>query len=102
MASTLARVLWFTVIGWWLGPLWFLLSVATMGTIVLFPVGAYAATKTWQVMTLSASPTVEFKWYEAEREPPRDYVYCCAACASVIEARASAGLIEDPTKRRSL
>jgi len=49
-----------------------------------------------------AAPTVEFKWYEAEREPPRDYVYCCAACASVIEARASAGLIEDPTKRRSL
>lgn len=58
MASTLARVLWFTVIGWWLGPLWFLLSVLAMGTIVLLPVGAYAATKTWQVMTLSASPTV--------------------------------------------
>jgi len=58
MASTLARVLWFVFIGWWLGPLWFLMCLATMFTVVLFPVGAYAITKTWQVMVLSKSPTV--------------------------------------------
>ena len=58
MASTLVRAVWFLFIGWWLGPLWFVLSLLTMGTIVLFPVGAYAATKTWQVMTLKTSPTV--------------------------------------------
>ena len=58
MASALVRAIWFLFIGWWLGPLWFVLSLLTMGTIVLFPVGAYAATKTWQVMTLKASPMV--------------------------------------------
>lgn len=54
----LARALWFLFIGWWFGPLWFVLCVLLMGTIVFFPVGAYAATKTWAVMTLKTSPTI--------------------------------------------
>lgn len=58
MASGLVRVLWFLIVGWWLGPLWFLLSLLAMASIVLFPLGAYAAAKTWQVMTLKSNPTV--------------------------------------------
>jgi hypothetical protein len=27
-----------------------------MGSIIFFPIGAYAATKTWVVMTLSENP----------------------------------------------
>ena len=68
MASTLIRTVWFLLIGWWLGPLWFVLSLLTMGTIVLFPVGAYAATKTFQVMTLRASPTVVIKNAQARSD----------------------------------
>lgn len=49
------RLLWFLFIGWWLGLLWFGLSLALMVTIIFLPVGAWAATKTWKVMTLAGS-----------------------------------------------
>jgi len=54
----LVRALWFSLVGWWFGPLWFLLCVLLMGSIVFFPIGAFAASKTWAVMTLKTSPTV--------------------------------------------
>jgi uncharacterized membrane protein YccF (DUF307 family) len=56
MASTIVRGLWFVFIGWWLGPLWFIGSLALMGSIIFFPFGAYTVTKTWSVMTLSKNP----------------------------------------------
>lgn len=56
MASTILRVLWFCTIGFWLGPLWLLASVALMVSILFFPIGAYTATKTWAVMTLKSNP----------------------------------------------
>ena len=51
----LLRLIWFLIAGWWLGLLWFSMSLALMMTIIFFPVGAWAATKTWKVMTLSGS-----------------------------------------------
>ncbi|MFD1515653.1 YccF domain-containing protein [Halomarina rubra] len=54
--GALLRVVWFCFVGWWLGPLWFLGSLAIMATVVLFPIGAYTAAKTWAVMTLKTSP----------------------------------------------
>jgi uncharacterized membrane protein YccF (DUF307 family) len=59
--GAIARIIWFVLIGWWLGPLWFGLSLLLMATIILFPIGAYTATKTWQVMTFKTSPTVVVK-----------------------------------------
>jgi uncharacterized membrane protein YccF (DUF307 family) len=55
--SAIVRVLWFLVIGWWLGPLWFVLSMALMLSVIFFPIGAYTATKTWHVMTFKTSPS---------------------------------------------
>ena len=49
------RVLWFVFFGWWLGLIWLGLSIALMMTIIFLPIGAYAATKTWKIMTLSGS-----------------------------------------------
>lgn len=54
--NTLIRILWFVTVGWFLGLLWFSLSVLLMLSLVFFPIGAYAATKTWTVMTLKESP----------------------------------------------
>ena len=56
MAGTLTRIVWFLLIGWWLGLLWFSASLVLMGSIVFFPAGAYLAAKTWGIMTLSQSP----------------------------------------------
>lgn len=53
--NPLVRVIWFILVGWWLGLIWFTLSIALMFTIIFFPIGAYTATKTWKVMTLSDS-----------------------------------------------
>lgn len=50
--NVLVRLLWFVLIGWWLGALWFAASLVLMLSVVFFPIGAYAATKTWNVMTL--------------------------------------------------
>lgn len=50
------RGLWFLLIGWWLGPLWFLMSILLMVSIIFLPIGAYTITKTWAVMTLKTSP----------------------------------------------
>jgi len=56
--GTLLRLTWFLIIGWWLGILWFVLSLMLMGSIVFFPIGVYSITKTYHVMTLKTSPTV--------------------------------------------
>lgn len=48
----LVRIVWFVLFGWWLAALWFLGSLLLMLSILFFPIGAYAATKTWTVMTL--------------------------------------------------
>lgn len=55
-ASALIRITWFLFIGWWLRPIGFLCSLILMLTIIGFPLGAYAATKTWAVTTLCGSP----------------------------------------------
>ena len=52
----LIRLLWFGVIGWWLGLVWFILSLSLMITIIFLPLGAYTMIKTWKIMTLSESP----------------------------------------------
>jgi len=39
-----------------------------MGTIVFFPIGAYAVTKTWHVTTLKTSPTVVIEDARSERD----------------------------------
>ncbi len=54
--GTFVRVLWFLFVGWWLGPLWLTGSILLMLSIIFFPIGALAATKTWQIMTLKSSP----------------------------------------------
>ena len=54
--NTFLRIIWFVFVGWWLGLLWFSLSLLLCFTIVFFPIGAYALTKTWNVMTFSESP----------------------------------------------
>jgi uncharacterized membrane protein YccF (DUF307 family) len=64
--GALVRVAWFLLVGWWLGPLWFILSVILMGSIIFFPIGAYAASKTWTIMTFKSSPTVVVKNVQAE------------------------------------
>ena len=55
--GALLRVLWFIIIGWWFGIIWFTLSLALMISVIFFPIGAYTASKTWAVMTLKTSPT---------------------------------------------
>jgi uncharacterized membrane protein YccF (DUF307 family) len=52
----LVRLLWFVLVGWWLGLIWFVLSLILMITIIFLPIGAYALTKTWKIMTLAESP----------------------------------------------
>lgn len=54
--GALVRAIWFVFVGWWLGPLWLFCSILLMGSIIFFPIGAYAAAKTWHVMTLKTSP----------------------------------------------
>jgi uncharacterized membrane protein YccF (DUF307 family) len=66
--GALLRAVWFVFIGWWLGAIWFLLSLTVMLSIVGFPIGAYAITKTWHVMTLKTSPTVVVKEARARGE----------------------------------
>jgi len=39
-----------------------------MGTIVFFPIGAYAVTKTWAVTTFKTSPTVVIEDARSERD----------------------------------
>ncbi|MBC5793268.1 MAG: SHOCT domain-containing protein [Nanohaloarchaea archaeon] len=53
--NPVVRLIWFLFIGWWLGIIWFSLSLALMLTILFLPVGAWAMTKTWKVMTLAGS-----------------------------------------------
>jgi uncharacterized membrane protein YccF (DUF307 family) len=54
--NVLIRLLWFIFVGWWLGMIWFGMSILLMLSIIFFPIGAYTATKTWHVMTLKTSP----------------------------------------------
>jgi len=54
--NILIRLTWFVLVGWWLGSLWFIGSVLLMMTIIMFPFGAYTASKTWTVMTLKSKP----------------------------------------------
>ncbi len=56
MTNAVLRILWFVFVGWWLGLVWFLLCLFLMATIVFLPVGAWAVTKTWKIMTLQRSP----------------------------------------------
>jgi len=50
------RLLWFVFVGWWLGLVWFGVSLLLMISIIGFPIGAYTATKTWHVMTFKTKP----------------------------------------------
>jgi uncharacterized membrane protein YccF (DUF307 family) len=52
----LIRGIWFLFIGVWLGPLWFVLSLLLMLSVIFFPIGAYTMSKTWAVMTLKRKP----------------------------------------------
>jgi len=54
--NAVVRIIWFFFIGWWLGFLWFFLSLLLCFTIIFLPIGVYSLTKTWNVMTLSTSP----------------------------------------------
>jgi len=50
------RIIWFLVIGWFLGLVWLGLSIAIMATVIGLPLGAYMATKTWQIATFKRRP----------------------------------------------
>lgn len=54
--NILIRIIWFFVIGWWLGIIWFFLSLLLCLTIIFLPIGAYTMTKTWKIMTLAETP----------------------------------------------
>jgi uncharacterized membrane protein YccF (DUF307 family) len=41
MAGTIARLLWFLVIGWWLGPIWAIIGLLLMVTVIGAPLGAW-------------------------------------------------------------
>ena len=41
MAYVLIRIVWFVLVGWWLGILWFVGSIALMASLVFFPFGLY-------------------------------------------------------------
>lgn len=56
MASTGARIIWFCLVGWWLGLFWICSALLIMCTIVGFPIGVYMIIKTWEVMTLKSNP----------------------------------------------
>lgn len=56
MASTGARIIWFCLVGWWLGLFWLLSALIIMCTIIGFPVGVYMMLKTWEVATLKSNP----------------------------------------------
>lgn len=58
MASTIARVVWFTLVGWWFSLLWITSALLVMCTVVGFPLGVYMLLKTWEVATLKSSPKV--------------------------------------------
>jgi len=60
------RSLWFVLVGWWFGIMWFAMSVALILSIVFAPIGLYTITKTWKVTTLKTSPKTVVK------EVPRD------------------------------
>ena len=54
--NLLIRIVWFILIGWWLSIVWFILCLLLCITIIFLPIGAYAMTKTWKVMTLAETP----------------------------------------------
>ena len=58
---SIGRIIWFILVGWWLGLFWFVGSVLLIVTIVFAPFGIYTITKTWKVMTLKESPTTILK-----------------------------------------
>jgi uncharacterized membrane protein YccF (DUF307 family) len=41
MAGTIARILWFLVVGWWLGPIWAITGLLLMATVIGAPLGAW-------------------------------------------------------------
>lgn len=58
MTHPLIRVVWFLLIGWWIGIIWFCISLLTMLTGIGFLPGALSISKTWKIMFLSSSEKV--------------------------------------------
>lgn len=56
MASTFARLVWFTLVGWWFGILWVLSALIIMCTLIGFPLGVYMLLKTKEVVLLESNP----------------------------------------------
>jgi uncharacterized membrane protein YccF (DUF307 family) len=56
MAGTGARIIWFCLVGWWLGLLWICSALIIMCTVVGFPIGVYMLIKTGDVMLLKSDP----------------------------------------------
>ena len=54
--NLLIRIVWFILIGWWLSIVWFILCLLLCIALIFLPIGAYAMTKTWKVMTLAETP----------------------------------------------
>jgi uncharacterized membrane protein YccF (DUF307 family) len=52
----LLRIVWFALVGWWLGLVWFSVAVLLIFSIVFAPIGTLMAMQTWRVMTLRSSP----------------------------------------------
>ncbi|MDP2666217.1 MAG: SHOCT domain-containing protein [Candidatus Diapherotrites archaeon] len=56
MASTVVRVIWFILIGWWVALLWVILALIACLTIIGLPVGLWMFGKTWKIATLAEDP----------------------------------------------
>ncbi len=50
------RIVWFLVVGWWLGPLWFFLASLLGVTVIWYNVGLFMILNTWDLMTLKKLP----------------------------------------------
>ena len=58
MASAIIRIIWFLLVGWWLGLIWLSFGVISALTIVGFPLGIAMILTTWRVMTLKKDTVV--------------------------------------------
>ncbi|PSP61204.1 hypothetical protein BRC77_13735 [Halobacteriales archaeon QH_8_64_26] len=53
MANIGIRIIWFLLIGWWLGPLWAIIALLCMVSIIGTPLGAWMLATTGYVTALA-------------------------------------------------
>jgi len=49
--NVVIRIVWFVLVGWWVGLLWFSVAIVACLTAIWYNVGLFMAVNTWRVMT---------------------------------------------------